>query len=81
MEGLQPRSATRIRIQRAARRVEVFAQRARLYAVPLHAGDGPEVADQLDGQLVSHVRGEKLCGLDLLGHDQRLVLGAAREPS
>ena len=46
-------------------------------AVPLAVDDRPGVADQLAGELAADVGREELGGLDLLGHGERLGLGAA----
>ena len=56
--------------------VDLFSQRPGLHALPLHPRHRAGVADQLAGQLTRHRRREELRRLDLLGHGERLRLGA-----
>ena len=53
-----------------------FPSVPRVQRIPLDAGHGPCVADQLAGELRAVLVGQELGRLDLLRHDRRLGLGA-----
>jgi hypothetical protein len=59
-----------------APRIDLIGLRVGLCLGPLDADDGPPIADELGGQLVSGRLGEELRRLDLLRQHDRLLLGA-----
>ena len=69
-------SVWRVLEQLGAPRVDLVAERAGLHPVPLRAGDGAGVADELARQLRLGRLRQELRGLELLRHDERLGLGA-----